>query len=144
MGMFRDMKEAFQVLKSDELKEMKKKADAQPRVGMMEGVKMANEAMDQAQTLQQQAGGMMDMSTGTLYSTGLQGSATVESLHDTGTFINNSPVMDIEMMVTVPGKEPYKVTHRQLVSHAALGNFQPGKTFSVRVDQNDPQKLVIG
>jgi hypothetical protein len=142
MGMFKDMKESFQVLRSDELKEMKKKADAQPRVGMMEGVKMANEAMDQAQALQ--SGGMMDMSTGALYSTGLQGSATVESLADTGTFINNSPVMDIEMMVTVPGKEPYKVTHRQLVSHAALGNFQPGKTFSVRVDQNDPSKLVIG
>ena len=142
MGMFRDMKEAFQVLKSDELKEIKKKADAQPKVGMMEGVKMANQAMDQAQELQ--SSGMMDMSTGALYSTGLQGSATVESLSDTGTFINNAPVMDIDLMVTVPGKEPYKVTHRQLVSHAALGNFQPGKTFSVRVDQNDPQKLVIG
>jgi cephalosporin hydroxylase len=47
MGMFRDMGDAFKVLKSDELKELKRKADAQPKVSMMEGVKMANQAMDQ-------------------------------------------------------------------------------------------------
>ena len=33
MGMFRDMKESFQVIRSDELKELKKKADANPRPG---------------------------------------------------------------------------------------------------------------
>ena len=46
--------------------------------------------------------------------------------------------------VTVPGREPYQVKHRQLLAQSALARFQPGSTFSVRVDQSDPAKLVIG
>jgi hypothetical protein len=45
---------------------------------------------------------------------------------------------------TVPGKEPYAVKHRQLIAHSALARFQPGATFSVRVDASDPTELVIG
>ena len=52
MGMFKDMKGAFDVIRSDELKELKKKADAQPKTSMMDGVKMANQAMDSAQEMQ--------------------------------------------------------------------------------------------
>jgi len=52
MGMFKDMKDMVGVVRSDELKELKKKADAQPKVSMLDGVKMANQAMDQAQEMQ--------------------------------------------------------------------------------------------
>jgi hypothetical protein len=145
MGMFKDMGDAFKVLKSDELKELKRKADAQPKVSMMDGIKMANQAMDQAPVWQQQAQGMAGMAgAAATYGTGVAGSATVTGLADTGTMINNAPVMDIDLQVTVPGREPYPVKHRQLVSFAALGNFQPGKTFPVHVDQQDPSKIVIG
>ena len=44
MGMFRDMKDAFGVIRSDELKELKRKADAQPKPSMMEGIRAANGA----------------------------------------------------------------------------------------------------
>ena len=142
MGMFKDMKEAFGVIRSDELKELKRKSDAQPKPSMMEGIRAANQAMDAAQSMQAQ--GLMDPTTGTLYTTGLQGTATVEGLNDTGQVVNNAPVMEIDMKVTVPGKEPYSVKHRQIVAHAAMANFQPGKVFSVRVDHNDPQRIVIG
>jgi hypothetical protein len=145
MGMFRDMGDAFKVLKSDELKELKRKADAQPKVSMLEGVKMANQAMDQVPVWQQQGAEMMQMaSAGGAYGTGLAGNATVTAISDTGTMVNNAPVMELDLTVSVPGRDPYQVKHRQLVALSAIPNFQPGKTFPVHVDQQDPTKLVIG
>jgi hypothetical protein len=91
----------------------------------------------QEQAAQMQAGAAA-------YATGLAGNATVTAISDTGTMMNNAPVMELDLSVTVPGRDPYPVKHRQIVSAAALNNFQPGKTFSVRVDQQDPSKLIIG
>jgi hypothetical protein len=145
MGMFKDMGDAFKVIRSDELKDLKRKADAQPKVSMMDGLKLANQAMDQAQVYQQEAGGMQGMmGAAATYSAGIAGSATVTALNDTGTMVNNAPVMEIDLNVTVPGRDPYPVKHRQLVAFAAMGNFQPGSTFPVHVDQQDPTKIVIG
>jgi hypothetical protein len=145
MGMFRDMKESFQVLRSDELKELKRKADSQPRPSMMEGIRAANQAFDQAQALQQQAGGMMDPAgQAALYTSGIAGTATIDAVSDTGMFVNEAPVLALDMTVSVPGREPYKVTHKQLVSHAALARFQPGAVLSVRVSPQDPSQLMLG
>jgi hypothetical protein len=148
MGMFKDMGDAFKVLRSDELKDLKRKADAQPKVSMLDGLKLANQAVDQAQVWQQQGAAMQGMAAGipgaATFASGIPGSATVNSLSDTGTMINNAPVMELDLTVSVPGREPYQVKHRQLVAYAAMGNFQPGKTFPVHVDQQDPTKLVIG
>jgi hypothetical protein len=145
MGMFRQTKEAFQVLKSDELKQLKRKADAQPKASMMDGIRMANEAMDQMPAWQQQAADMQQMAAGTAaYSNGVQGNATVNAISDTGTMINNAPVMEMDLTVAVPGREPYQVKHRQLVALSAIPNFQPGKMFTVHVDNQDPNKLMIG
>lgn len=149
MGMFKDMKGAFDVIRSDELKELKKKADAQPKTSMMDGVKAANEAMDSAQEMQALAnasGGLSSnpMANMAAMAGGLMGTATVTGLTETGTMVNNAPVVELDLSVTVGGGEPYPVKHRQLIAYSALPNFQPGKTFSVRVDQNDPTKLIIG
>ena len=134
MGMFKDMKEAIGVVRSDELKELKKKADAQPKRSMLEGVKMANAAYDDAMATQAAGAGMA----------GTAGTAVVNAIRDTGTLINMAPVCELDLTVTVPGREPYAVKHRQLIAHSALARFQPGATFSVRVDASDPTKLVIG
>jgi hypothetical protein len=132
--MFRDMKDMMQTVRSDELKELKKKADAQPKRSMLEGVKMANAAYDDAMAMQAGAAGMA----------GTAGTAIVNAIRDTGTLINMAPVCELDLTVTVPGKEPYAVKHRQLIAHSALARFQPGATLSVRVDAGDPSKLVIG
>jgi hypothetical protein len=145
MGMFKDLGDAFKVIKSDELKDLKRKADAQPKVSMLDGLKLANQAVDQAPMWQQQAAEMGAMANGGgTYATGIAGQATVNSLADTGTLVNSAPVMELDLTVAVPGRPPYQVKHRQLVSFAAMGNFQPGKSFPVHVDQQDPSKLVIG
>ena len=148
MGMFKDMKGAFDVIRSDDLKELKKKSDAQPKRSMLDDVKMANQAMDNAQEMQATMGQsglsadpMANMAT---MAGGLMGTATVTGLTETGTVMNNAPVVELDLQVTVGGGEPYQVKHRQLIAYSALPNFQPGKTFSVRVDQNDPTKLIIG
>jgi hypothetical protein len=148
MGMFRDMKDAFGVLRSDELKELKRKADAQPRANMMEGIRAANEAMDYSQDLQSQYAGMgigMDPTgTAATYSGGIQGTATINSVADTGVFMNGAPVLELAMTVSVPGRAPYDVTHKQLVSHAALARFQPGSVLPVHVSMQDQNQLTIG
>jgi hypothetical protein len=79
-----------------------------------------------------------------VYASGVQGTATVKAIGDTGVVMNGAPVCELDLTVTVPGREPYQVKHRQLLAQSALARFQPGSTFSVRVDQNDPTKLVIG
>jgi hypothetical protein len=147
MGMFKDMGDAFKVIRSDELKDLKRKADAQPKVSMMDGLKLANQAVDQAQVWQQQ-GAQLQATAGmpgaATYASGIAGNATVNGLSDTGTMVNNAPVMELDLTVTVPGRDPYQVKHRQLVAFAAMGNFQPGSSFPVHVDQQDPAKIVIG
>jgi hypothetical protein len=144
MGMFKDMGDAFKVLRSDELKDLKRKADAQPKVSMMDGIKMANQAMDQAPMWQEQAAQMQGMAGAGTYASGLAGNATVTGIADTGTMVNNAPVMELDLQVSVPGREPYPVKHRQLIALSQIPNFQPGRSFPVHVDQQDPAKLVIG
>ena len=113
---------------------------------MMDGLKLANQAMDQVPVWQQQGAMAQGLTNGVsnTYASGIPGTATVNALSDTGTMLNNAPVMEIDLTVQVPGREPYNVKHRQLVAFAAMGNFQPGKTFPVHVDQQDPSKIVIG
>jgi hypothetical protein len=145
MGMFRDMKDMLQTVRSDELKELKRKADAQPKTSMLDGVKAANAAYDDAMALQQGAAGMADPAgLQNTYVGGTPGTAIVNAIKDTGTVINSAPVCELDLTVTVPGEEPYPVRHRQLIAQSALARFQPGATFSVRVDPSDRSKLVIG
>jgi hypothetical protein len=146
--MFKDMKGAFDVIRSDDLKELKKKADAQPKVSMLDGVKMANQAMDQAQVYQDavasQGLSADPMANMAAMSQGVQGNATVKSTAETGQQINGTPVYEVVLTVQVPGQEAYDVTHKQVIALAAIGNWQPGAIFPVRVDPNNPQSVIIG
>lgn len=148
MGMFRDMKEAVGLIRSDELKELKRKADAQPKVSMLDGVKMANQAMDQAQEFQDMTASQglsaSPMANMAAMTNGLVGNATVKSLSDTGQQMNGAPVMDVLLTVQLPGEQPYDVQHKQLIAHAAMGNWQPGKMFPVRVDPANRTSVIIG
>lgn len=147
MGMFKDMKDAFGVVRSDELKELKRKADAQPKTSMMDGIKMANQAMDQSAQYQATLGGPAGanpFANAAAYSQTTPGNATVTAIQDTGTQINGSPVVELDLMVTVEGREPYPVKHRQVISPVVMANFQPGSTLTVRVDPADQSKIIIG
>jgi hypothetical protein len=147
MGMFRDMKDAIGVVRSDELKDLKRKADAQPKTSMMDGIKAANQAMDSASEYQATMGaqaGTNPFANAGAYNQTTPGSATVTAIQDTGTRINESPVVELDLMVTVAGREPYAVKHRQVISPVVMANFQPGSTITVRVDPADQSKIIIG
>lgn len=79
-----------------------------------------------------------------LMATGLVGQATVQAVRETGTTINENPQIEFDLLVSVDEREPYPVTHRQVVSPLVIGNFQPGASIPVRIDPADPSKVLIG
>jgi hypothetical protein len=79
-----------------------------------------------------------------LMATGLVGQATVQAIRDTGVTVDETSQVEFDLLVSVHGRDPYPVTHRQLVSRLVMGNFQPGASIPVRVDPADPAKVLIG
>lgn len=102
---------------------------------MRDGVAQADQALGD---LAAEAG-----RTQALLATGRPGTATVRSLRDTGTTVNDNPVVELDLEVTVDGLAPYDVRHRQTISRLAVPGFQPGLTVPVRVDALDPQTLIV-
>lgn len=144
MSLFGHMKDMVQTVRSDELRELNKKAGSQPRMSMLEGVRMANQFADGATAMQQQWQTADPTAYTAAYANGVQGTATVDAIGETGIQMNDAPVCELDLTVVVPGREPYRVKHRQLLAISVLPRYQPGATFSVRVDRDDPSKLVIG
>jgi len=132
MGMFKSMKDMVDVARSDELKEARQAAQAMPKTSMMDALRTGNAAMQQGTEAQK------------LLTNGLQGEATVVSIADTGTLLNNSPVIGFELDVTVQGRASYRVAHQQMVPAMMLASYQPGATLPVRVDPDDSSKLAFG
>ena len=62
----------------------------------------------------------------------------------TGQKLADAPIMDVELEVQIPSEEPYTVVHRQAIALAAMGNWQVGKVWPVRVDPSDRSKVIIG
>ena len=79
-----------------------------------------------------------------LRANGRPGTATITAIRETGLTINENPVIDLDLQVSVGGNPPYALTHRQTISRLHLGNFQPGATVPVHVDPADPAVLVVG
>lgn len=75
--------------------------------------------------------------------TGLTGQATIVSLHERGPYVNQRPTITIELDVELPAREPYRAEARQPVGRLVIGRLQPGATIPVRVDPEDPQKVVV-
>lgn len=71
------------------------------------------------------------------------GTATVTALRDTGVTINEDPEVELDLLVTLEGVEPYAVTHRQVIYRLAVAGFQPGATVPVKVDPQDLQSLIV-
>jgi hypothetical protein len=140
MGIFKDFKDMASVAYGDDLKELKRTAGSAPKTSMKDSVKLANQAMGQAQAWQAQAAA----NPMAAYSTGTPGTATVQAVAETGTQINGAPVLEMDMLVTVPGQAPYPVKHSQMVAMVQIPYFQPGASFPVHVDQADPSKIAIG
>ncbi|HEX2085667.1 MAG TPA: hypothetical protein VHF89_08300 [Solirubrobacteraceae bacterium] len=74
---------------------------------------------------------------------GRPGTATITGLRQTGTFVNENPEVEMDLMVSVEGMEPYATTHRQVIAMIASAQFQPGATVPVKVDPAEPTSLIV-
>ena len=59
--------------------------------------------------------------------TGLAGTGQITGLTQTGMMVNNQPVVKIDMLVTVPGRQPYPASVREIVPLILLGSLGAGR-----------------
>jgi hypothetical protein len=78
-----------------------------------------------------------------LHDRGLAGEATVAGVQQTGMWMNENPYVQLDLVVRVPGHQPYEVKHNEIVPQIALGRLTSGEPLPVRVDSNDPSHLVV-
>jgi hypothetical protein len=125
----------------------------QPRPGMRESMKKSADSAEAAQKFQAELAastgahgslGANPFANAAAYTAAVPGSGTVLSLTDTGQLLADSHVYDIALTVTIDGREPFEVVHRQVLSAAVLGAWQPGKVIALRVDPVDQSKVMLG
>ncbi|MBU8895361.1 hypothetical protein DRW03_14930 [Corallococcus sp. H22C18031201] len=75
---------------------------------------------------------------------GTPATATVLEMQDTALRINRAHVYSILLEVRMEGRAPYQVRTRTRLTHmSGLAVWGPGLRINVRVDPNNPQRLVI-
>lgn len=74
---------------------------------------------------------------------GVRARATVVSITETGSTINNRPVCDIVVRVEPTNGAAYQTTVRKVVALTQIPQLQPGNPVTVRYDPNDPKQVLI-
>jgi hypothetical protein len=78
-----------------------------------------------------------------LLQVGHVGHAMVMSVRHTGVTVDDNPQAELELCVALEGRDPYKITHTQVISPVAMGGFQPGSKVPVRVDPSNPHNVLL-
>ena len=74
----------------------------------------------------------------------IRGEATIERVTDTGSLIDQNPELELDLLVALPDREPYRVSRRLVVSQQVRHNLTAGRAVPVRVDSHDLNSLAIG
>ncbi len=103
-----------------------------------EFVDKMNSAMDQGQAAidMQKNGNMLAM-------TGIEGSAEVVAIEDTGTLINMNPVVKLTLKVTpaIPGMAAFETVGQTAVSKIAIP--RKGDTIKIKYNMANPAEFVV-
>ncbi len=75
--------------------------------------------------------------------TGLAGTASITGLTQTGMSLNDQPQVEMELLVSIPGRAPYQARRKEFVPLILLGRLSSGQPLSVKVDAADPQRVFI-
>lgn len=78
-----------------------------------------------------------------LLQTGMPATVTIMAMQDTGTRINDNPMLMLTVNVEAQGRPVYQVTVQEIVPMIGLGMITPGKQFAARVDPANPQNVAI-
>jgi hypothetical protein len=81
--------------------------------------------------------------TAHLAHTGLTGSAMITALRDTGTRLNEMPMVELGLLVTVEGRPPYPVSLQCVVPLVGMSKLGHGQQVAVRVDPVRPQSVAV-
>ncbi len=122
MGLFKGMKD---------LKDINDMSKQYKRPSMLEGLAQAKDAMAGIQETQR------------VTANGVPGSARVLGVTDTGATLNDHPVCEVQLEVTVPGQGPYTTTISQAIPRMQAPMLQPGTTLTVKVDPADRDTVVL-
>lgn len=74
----------------------------------------------------------------------VQGNGRVLAVTDSGSRLDDTVIYDVDMEITLPGREPYPSVYRTVIALSALPNWQPGALFPMRVSPDDPHSLMLG
>jgi len=74
---------------------------------------------------------------------GRSGEGRVVSVAQTGTYINNNPVVRITLEVTPSDGRPFQAETEKLINQIQIPQYQPGAVLPVRYDP-DTQEVAIG
>ena len=78
---------------------------------------------------------------------GIQGTATIMGLADTGMRMNDNPRVQLQMQIELPGQPPYTVNKTVTIPLIRLSQVQVGQQVVVFVDPADPtnpDKIALG
>jgi hypothetical protein len=78
-----------------------------------------------------------------IISIGKPATGRVLRLIDTGTTINNDPVVEFVLEVTPPDGKPYEAHTKGLVSRLDIPAVQPGRVFPVKYDPQNPARVAL-
>lgn len=78
-----------------------------------------------------------------IHTRGVAASARVLVVQQTGTQVNDQPLLELRMLVETPGRPAYAVAHREVVPHIRLAQLQPGTVLAVKVDPGDRRRMAI-
>ena len=78
-----------------------------------------------------------------LAASGLAGTATITGLTQTGMSLNDQPQVEMELLVSIPGRTPYQARRKEFVPFILLGRLSSGLPLPVKVDRTDPQTVII-
>jgi hypothetical protein len=78
-----------------------------------------------------------------LWAEGIDGTAVIQSARDTGERLAGNTVLDLDLLVTTLGGEPYRTTLRMPIAGSDTSPYVPGKQYDVKVDAADRSKLVF-
>lgn len=139
MGLFKNMKDAMGQANDAMADAQRMQQQAEQQSGISAGVGGMGAAVAARDSLQGQA-----HEQNRILTVGSPAQALIRSHVDTGENVAGNPVWIFDLEVTPEGGQPYTVQHREIVSSMAMGSYGDGTSMACRIDPADPQKIAFG